>query len=764
MYSLPEMTLEFFDNLLLNNRESKEENDSERLCLKNAVKKFLKTGKKEDAFSVYFCFCEIYKLFGNGYENTKRLLELLSDHEYHSGELLSKHRDHYSHSVYVFALGLAIFENDPGYRNVFNDFYHHNDKESQYDKFLKLWGIVALFHDIGYPFQLAHEQIQSYLKELWPKNNDVPFVSYKNIDIFVTLNDYLKEKINGVLGDETKIVTIHDLLAYGVHLREKYDFKTIKDKLDERASNSPKFMDHGYFSAVLLAKKLFETDNFAFGIEELDVLTAILLHNSLNKFDLKSIENYHSISCLEHPLAYLIILCDELQVWDRLAYGKESKNDPIAWNIMLNIKGQLIETEYWFDTVLVRNPIDGSTKINKSYLEMTTKENPDDSDNIFIKKIYGFVGNFHKITVRAIEKKKKKNIHKYLSDDNFINLCVIAAAIHSSYYEHFMKYKPVRIHEEFAKLPLEFKCSNIEQAKSYAEKLETINCFYSRKDLDYPEVTDFRDLEVGRGGYDNIGFLSREEHIRWVREKIALGWKYGTDYKDINERNKKRIHKCILPFDLLSKEEQEKDELMVLNTFKFLKHIDPNMKVYRYYSGAKPDLVVGGVGHRFFTDEPERLKERVKEILLKYSETNRVIVRTCYANGADLLIAECANELGLTTKAILPMPYEDYINDVRLDAIKHGHEFGEKEETKMRNLLAQTATCKTVIDSVNVYEKASKYVAENCDKLIVIWDGKETPLHDDDDNAINRGGTYDTYRKASKKLDSTSIHIIKCHR
>lgn len=138
-------------------------------CLHAALKTFLQTGAKEDAFVVYFCFCEIYKLFGEGYDNTKRLLELLSDHEYHSGELLAKHRDHYSHSVYVFALGLAIFANNKTYRHTYCEFYRYSEDDS-YFEFLHYWGITSLFHDIGYPFQLAHEQIKSYCCELWGNN------------------------------------------------------------------------------------------------------------------------------------------------------------------------------------------------------------------------------------------------------------------------------------------------------------------------------------------------------------------------------------------------------------------------------------------------------------------------------------------------------------------------------------------------------------------------------------------------------------------
>ena len=67
------------------------------MCFRKSLEQFLSSGSKEDAFVVYYCFSEIFKLFGKGYDNTQKLLELLYDHEHHSGELLSKHRDHYSH-------------------------------------------------------------------------------------------------------------------------------------------------------------------------------------------------------------------------------------------------------------------------------------------------------------------------------------------------------------------------------------------------------------------------------------------------------------------------------------------------------------------------------------------------------------------------------------------------------------------------------------------------------------------------------------------
>lgn len=166
--TLNELGGKFFDLLELDYTTERLANAaSDKLCFKNALTTFLNSGRKEDAFTVYFCFCKIFQIFGNGYENTKKLLELLSDHKYHSGELLSKHRDHYSHSVYVFALGLAIYANDSAYRNNYLSFYGLDENGKSAFQFLKYWGMTALFHDIGYPFQLAHEQIKAYSEEVW---------------------------------------------------------------------------------------------------------------------------------------------------------------------------------------------------------------------------------------------------------------------------------------------------------------------------------------------------------------------------------------------------------------------------------------------------------------------------------------------------------------------------------------------------------------------------------------------------------------------
>lgn len=757
MKTLFELSNQFFNLLEMDYSDEKlNYAASDKLCFENALKQFLGSGRKEDAFTVYFCFSEIFQLFGRGYDNTKKLLEMLSDHEYHSGELLSKHRDHYSHSVYVFALGLAIYANDSSYRRSYLSFYGLEENGKSAYQFLKFWGMVALFHDIGYPFQLAHEQIKTYSEEVWGKKNPVnPYVSYGNLLNFIALDEAVAERLSKTFS--AKITNIDELLAHGLKIREGYDAKAVCNILVKRVVEQPNFMDHGYFSAVILARQLFAAPEFEMDKRYLDVLTAILLHNSFNKYDAPE---KHSISISEHPLSYLLILCDELQSWDRLAYGKVSKRDPIAWKVELDIKDNSLAINYIFDSYTLRKyNEDGELEVelNKNYREMR--------EGVFLDKIYSYIKTPLKIIVKTKEKKKQKKAHLYASDDNFINLCDLAKAIHISYNERCKSFSGSRIDEDFGKLPLEFKVSNIEQAKSYAAKLELINCFYSGKDLDYTVVEDFG-RNVVSDFADNLGFLCREEHVRWVKEKLAMGWKYGTDYRDVNERNAKKIHKDIVPYELLPKDEQSKDALMVNNIIDLLKRFHSNIKIYNYRSGRKPILQIAVTGHRYFKDDPEKLKKKIKKILSDFSKDHRVIVRSCFAYGADQLVTECAAELGIAIKADIPMPYEDYIEDVRRDAEKNGIIFTKDDELRMRHLLAQTVVCRVVSDPIYTYAEASAYIVEKCDKLIALWDGKKLDLHDRDDKPINRGGTYDCIRMAEKRglKRGEDIIIIDCYR
>jgi hypothetical protein len=109
------------------------------------------------------------------------LLELLAEHEANASSLLMKHRDHYSHSVYVFLIGLAIYRNHDAVRTAYNERYGLADGPAAACHFLEHWGLTSLFHDIGYPFEIAHQQMKAYVCKLDKRNNDgfgfAPYVS-----------------------------------------------------------------------------------------------------------------------------------------------------------------------------------------------------------------------------------------------------------------------------------------------------------------------------------------------------------------------------------------------------------------------------------------------------------------------------------------------------------------------------------------------------------------------------------------------------------
>jgi len=748
-------------------------------CLERTISTFCDSGKKEDAFSVYFAFSEIFKVFGTGYDSMQKLLEFLADHEYHSGELLMKHRDHYSHSVYVFVLGLAIYSQDEKVRSVFKNFY--KNQNFSHLNFLYNWGLVALFHDIGYPFQLAHEQIKAYTAGVFGNDDKSrPFVSYENMNELLNSRILADENVQWDISQKN----VCEMIAFAISKRLGYSEEVVLDLLNNRYRNQPNFMDHGYFSSILLAKQLLD-NNVKITEELLDVLAAIALHNNLNRFDLKKVLGYDTaIDIDKHPLAYLIILCDELQNWDRQAFGVVSKKDPLAWTVKLDISDKGIDIQYVFDSLNIIFPIIKKDHNGNLIINEDSRENLNvtklKGDCEFVKDLSRVIRLHTGLIVSIKKAKKQKRTSNFISSNKFINLCDFAKAIHKS-YAMLQQGKEEREIESFEELSLEFKLSNIEQAKSYTDKLELINCFYSDQELEYPIVNRFHEtkkiLRNGQTIRDDLGFLAREEHVRWVKEKLQNGWKYGKQYvkrkenghlyDDIKLRNKLKVHKDIIPYDLLSEEEKEKDRLMIRNMIPLLYKHGNGVRIYSYRDGRKPVLNIAGCGHRTINRNQKGLKKKIKEILTSYMKEYRVVVRTNFAFGADQLIAKCANELGITIKATLPLSYEEYIAKIKEDSQIYNYNFSEKEEMEMRHLLAQTVSCKVKLDDKYTYLEASKYIINKSDKLIALWDGVETKLKDEKGNPINQGGTYHNIIMAEKsrglKRDK-DIHIIHCER
>ncbi|MCR4655246.1 MAG: hypothetical protein K5770_03340 [Lachnospiraceae bacterium] len=351
--------------------------DENLMSLYYSIHRFMETGSREDAFDVYFSFINIIEI--SDYNLAKKLIEMLSNYETNASNLVLKHRDHYSHSVYVFLTGLSIYHNNENYRNTYKntyfdgkrpDYKEDSDEETVALNFLKFWGITSLFHDLGYPFEIPFEQIKTYFS-IDSKGEKVdfetlPFIAYKNLDDFISLKKTIREFDKQTLSDgeyirlakafleakntDNEKQTLADVLAHHI-ARSLYKRNLTEDRIKDILLTKPTdpsrynyFMDHALFSGIIFFRKLisiFGTDTIIPNGEDgylwMDAMTAIVMHNSLFKFVLRSYKDSgrsikRALDMNEHPLAYMLMLCDELQCWDRTSYGRDSKKQLHASN------------------------------------------------------------------------------------------------------------------------------------------------------------------------------------------------------------------------------------------------------------------------------------------------------------------------------------------------------------------------------------------------------------------------------------------------
>ena len=589
--------------------------DLDRLCLEKALETFIDSGVAEDAYAVYYCYLEIF--FGQ-YGKSKKMVELLSEYEANGSSLLMKHRDHYSHSVYVFALGLAIYETNAAYRNSFRSFYALDDRPENEaaNLFLEYWGLTSLFHDIGYPFELPFEQVLSYFEvDKQERGKGSLYLAYHDVEALTALDEVAKVHFQTLYGK--RFDTTSELLAHDIteKLGAAYDFSEeyLLDVLNAKPTEPNRFgyfMDHAFFSASRLYAEL----SRALGPQNLtamhvDALSAILLHNSLYKFSIAFYKDKEKrkapLKAEFHPLAFLLMLCDELQCWDRTAYGRNSRTELHPMAASFDFSGSSILAVYDYDAeesakiaafnekyeAWLRDPAGKKAPRLKAYSDMAGEKQDFTAD---IERIVDT--SFIPLTVKPnIRKADRKSKRTYLSGSNFLHLYDFAVALHARSMPEDTSAQAME--EKFMALSLEYQLSTLNRARNFARYLDAIRCFYTDKPVGYELVTRF--------GPKDAAIFAPMEHERWVREHQAMGWRYGTAYEtltlDVPEEEEKnaraalreqlRCHKLTMDGSLthdeirahyqrLDKADQDKDWKPFNNLLVLLKKFD-GLRIYR---------------------------------------------------------------------------------------------------------------------------------------------------------------------------------------
>ncbi|MFX0042566.1 MAG: hypothetical protein ACFE8L_06615 [Candidatus Hodarchaeota archaeon] len=273
------------------------------------------TGKRKDLSSALY---DVSKERGIKSEGLLYLIRALPDLEafLYSTSVKKYYRDHTEHALRVAVLGDFMLEQDFGQGSLEGLISEiiDLDKKLLKDKF---WWVVGLLHDIGYPLgkmtTAVNYSLVNQLLKCYP-TLDLEFIPFEiNLTWKGQQEDYLKIIEEGLSKEARALIR----KGAGYYRKEKLtqDLQTFL----KQPSGHPEFefkssieLDHGVISALSLLKGLGTPEEIKSNDEfdgYIKAARAIALHNF--KANLKD------YIFDEQPLAFFLMLIDELQEWGR---------------------------------------------------------------------------------------------------------------------------------------------------------------------------------------------------------------------------------------------------------------------------------------------------------------------------------------------------------------------------------------------------------------------------------------------------------------
>ena len=132
------------------------------------------------------------------------------------------------------------------------------------------------------------------------------------------------------------------------------------------------------------------------------------------------------------------------------------------------------------------------------------------------------------------------------------------------------------------------------------------------------------------------------------------------------------------------------------------------------------EKIIGVTGHRVLP-KFSQIRLSVREVISGLvQQSDRFVILSPLAEGADRLVAtEVLKFHNTSLRVVLPLEIEDYCKDFT----------SPTSLAEFQNLLEQADQVKVLpsVDNRNLaYEAVGRYVVDNCDLMIALWDGCKT--------------------------------------
>ena len=548
----------FFDDLEI--FEDISRGHSYKAYISGAVREFLSKENRKNALEVYRMFFDSYRISMPGEENSfSDIVDILLQYEDTAATLIEKQRDHVVHSVNVFLSGLCIYAASPAFREAFAASVPEKEYRSAYstknEEFFYRWGIASLFHDVGYPLEIVGRQLDEFVGLIADADGkDIKVkarISFDNLDELRTVSEVLpRDDFSSGYADaypETAgldLLKANDLLALRIHQALGTDLKLLREKLDDfvRAMGETGMIDHGYYSALIVLKwygfliqsNRYNSDYFYWPV--LDSAAAILLHNWYKLFLQKEPFLHGAMKASADPIAFLLILCDELQEWNREAHGRISRGDVRPDTVVFDLSDRKFSVLYI--TKKGRLPEGFSEKKRETIRKLLDMNGlfPDGFDirdevlDLWPERLAKPAGHIPRPKLEDLEQ--------------------LAAAIHAQYNKQRILSGEKPEFEKFEDLPEDMKYSNLRQARNISDKLESVGLHLRKK-------TPYGALD--RIPEELVEILAEMEHEEWIESRTASGWTLGE--KDTAAKKTPYL----VPYDQLSEEIRELDRESIRN-------------------------------------------------------------------------------------------------------------------------------------------------------------------------------------------------------